>query len=153
MNWKKHVHKQNAKHFAWPAGWDTSEVIAEQLECSPERVREHLAPSIRSGEIEVKSFTIWDSETERKIVKVGFRISTGKRSHSISEESTDSKKESPSSSAMRERWPFYEGAKIMRPDNPSRTGIVKGKMIHWCDGKVATANSASQRLKLRLAKK
>jgi hypothetical protein len=78
MNWKKHLHKQNAKAFSWPAGWDTAEIIAEQLECSPERVREHLAPSIRNGEVEVKTFTIWDNDTERKISKTGFRMA-GKR--------------------------------------------------------------------------
>lgn len=74
MNWKRHLHKQNAKTFSWPAGWDTAETIAEQLECAPERVREHLAPSIRSGEVEVKTFTIWDGDTERKISKTGFRM-------------------------------------------------------------------------------
>jgi hypothetical protein len=74
MKWKKLVNKQNQKHFAWPEGWDTAEQIAEQLECSPERVREHLSPSIKAGEVECKQHTIWDAETGRKITKAGFRV-------------------------------------------------------------------------------
>jgi len=64
----------NAKVYAWPSGWDDQETIASQLECSPERVREHLAPGIRAGEIEVKTFTVWDPQNERKVQKTGFRI-------------------------------------------------------------------------------
>lgn len=72
--WKKILNTQNAKHFKWPEGWDTAEEVASQLECSPERVREHLAPSIRSGEVEVKVHTIWCSLSGRKISKTGYRM-------------------------------------------------------------------------------
>jgi len=141
MKWKKLLHKQNARHFAWPPGWDTAEAIAEQLECSPERVREHLAPSIRAGEVEAKQFTIWDAETGRKVIKTGFRIGGAK---------TESRVESRESSAKRDRWPFFEGAKIRRMDSP-RIGVVNGGKIEWEDGRIAIP-SKSQQSKLRLAK-
>ncbi len=153
MKWKKLVHKQNARHYAWPAGWDTAEQIAEQLECSPERVREHLAPSIRAGEVEVKQFTIWDGETERKVVKTGYRIS-GKKAEVESRETRVESSKSPASNSKHPatsplRWPFREGSIIKRMDAP-RIGVVKSGRIHWEDGKV-NVPSASTARKLRLA--
>lgn len=148
MKWKKLLHKQNAKHYAWPAGWDTAEEIAEQLECSPERVREHLAPSIRAGEVECKQFTIWDAETGRKVIKTGFRIGASK-----TETRVEGKSPTPSSKLQapnRDRWPFFEGAKIRRMDSP-RIGVVKSGKIEWEDGRIAIP-SKSQQTKLRLAK-
>ena len=151
MKWKKLIHKQNSRHYAWPASWDPAEVIAEQLECSPERVREHLSPSIRAGEVEVKQFTVWDSETERKIVKTGYRIA-GAKSQAPVTKSQNRQKSGDSGVSSLERWPFSEGAKILRPDNPRRIGIVKNGQIYWNDGKVTVPGSSSQRQKLRLAK-
>jgi hypothetical protein len=146
MKWKSLLHKQNARHFAWPAGWDPAEVIAEQLECSPERVREHLAPSIRAGEVEVKQFTIWDSETGRKVIKTGFRIG-GKSENRQKSVDPATKRNNP----RPERWPFYEGAAIVRCDAPNRIGKVVGGEIHWSDGRVAIP-SRSTAHKLRLKK-
>jgi hypothetical protein len=147
MKWKKLLHKQNARHYAWPPGWDTAESIAEQLECAPERVREHLAPSIRAGEVEVKQFTIWDGETGRKVTKTGFRIG------GLKSQADGAKSQAPdpkSQATKRDRWPFFEGAKIRRMDSP-RIGVVKGGRINWEDGRVAIP-SKSQQTKLRLAK-
>jgi hypothetical protein len=146
MKWKKLLHKQNAKHYAWPPGWDTAESIAEQLECSPERVREHLAPSIRAGEVECKQFTIWDSESGRKIIKTGFRIGGAKTVESSKPSTLDSRP----STRPKDRWPFFEGAKIRRMDSP-RIGFVKSGKIEWEDGRIAIP-SKSQQTKLRLAK-
>jgi len=150
MKWKKLIHKQNARHYAWPSGWDPAEVIAEQLECSPERVREHLAPSIRAGEVEVKQFTIWDGETERKVVKTGYRIA-GAKSHATALKSQDRQKSVDSAVSPPDRWPFREGSVIKRIDSPRR-GVVKSGRIHWEDGKV-NAPSRSTAQKLRLAEK
>lgn len=146
MKWKKLLHKQNARHYAWPPGWDTAEQIAEQLECSPERVREHLAPSIRAGEVECKQFTIWDAETGRKVIKTGFRIGGAKPVESSKPSTLDSRP----STRPRDRWPFFEGAKIKRNDSP-RIGVVKSGKIEWEDGRIAIP-SKSQQSKLRLAK-
>jgi len=71
MNWKNLLNKTNASTFKWPEGWDTREEVAEQLECSPDRVREVLAPAIRAGNVEVKEFKIW--EDGRFVRKTGFR--------------------------------------------------------------------------------
>jgi hypothetical protein len=71
MNWKNLLNKTNASTFKWPEGWDTREEVAEQLECSPDRVREVLAPAIRAGTVEVKEFKIW--EDGRFVRKTGFR--------------------------------------------------------------------------------
>ena len=71
MNWKNEVNRINKAAFSWPKGWSTREEIAEQLECSPDRVREVLAPGIKSGDIEVKDFQVW--EDGRKIRKTGYR--------------------------------------------------------------------------------
>lgn len=120
MNWKKHYHKQNARHYAWPDGWDPAEVIAEQLECSPERVREHLAPSIRAGDVEVKSFTIWDGE--RKVLKTGFRIASAQ--------------EPKKKSTVNTSKPFA-GAKVTRTRSPNKEiGVIvslgkAGMKIEW----------------------
>lgn len=149
MKWKKLLHKQNARHFAWPEGWDPAEVIAEQLECSPERVREHLAPSIRSGEVEAKQFTIWDSETGRKVIKTGFRIA-GKSQAQAAKSQAASTLDSRPLTQRKDRWPFSEGVKIKRLDSDT-IGIVNGRSIHWQDGRVTTPVSLSSKKKLRLA--
>ena len=71
MKWKTLINKTNASTFRWPEGWDTREKVAEQLECSPDRVREVLASAIRTGAVEVKDFKIW--EDGRFVRKTGFR--------------------------------------------------------------------------------
>jgi hypothetical protein len=75
-NWKTFVNKDSAKRFVLPPGWDSREVIADQLECSPDRVREVLAPAIRSGEVEVKQFPVWDAKLGRKVMVTAFRTVT-----------------------------------------------------------------------------
>lgn len=71
MNWKNEVNRINKAAYSWPKGWSTREEIAEQLECSVDRVREILAPGIKSGDIEVKDFHVW--EDGRKMRKTGYR--------------------------------------------------------------------------------
>lgn len=151
--WKKLLHKQNTRHFAWPEGWDPAEHIAEQLECAPERVREHLSPSIRSGEVEVKSFTIWDSETGRKVVKTGFRIA-GKSQGTAAKSQAPAQKSQGSSAKSQgrpDRWPFSEGARVTSLGRTA-VGTVRNGRIHWESGIVTTPTSNSTKKKLRLAK-
>jgi hypothetical protein len=71
MNWKNEVNRINKAAFAWPKGWSTREEVAEQLECSADRVREVLAPGIKCGDIETKDFQVW--EDGRKVRKTGYR--------------------------------------------------------------------------------
>lgn len=73
MNWKTTVAKLNAKHYAFPAGWDTRDAIAEQLECSTDRVDTLLGPGLKSGEIEKQQFPVWDARLGRKVLVWGYR--------------------------------------------------------------------------------
>jgi hypothetical protein len=72
-NWKSVVEKQIKQVYRWPDGWDTREAVAEQLECSPDRVSQHLAPCIRAGEIEGQSFPVWDDVLKRVVRVTGYR--------------------------------------------------------------------------------
>jgi hypothetical protein len=71
MNWKNEVNKMNAAAYSWPKGWSSREEIAEQLECSPERVREVLSPGLKAGTIETKEFKVWDGV--RLLRRPGYR--------------------------------------------------------------------------------
>lgn len=73
MNWKNTVSKLNAKHYAFPAGWDTRDAVAEQLDCSPDRVDSLLTPGLKSGEIEKAQFPVWEPRLNRKVMVVGYR--------------------------------------------------------------------------------
>lgn len=73
MNWKNAVAKLNARHYAFPAGWDTRDAIAEQLECSTDRVDTLLGPGLKSGEIEKQQFPVWDARLGRKVLVWGYR--------------------------------------------------------------------------------
>jgi hypothetical protein len=73
MNWKNLVESQNAKSYVLPEGWDAREKIAEQLECSSDRVRVLLAPGLKSGVIETAIFPVWDAITKRVIRVTAFR--------------------------------------------------------------------------------
>lgn len=64
----------NTAAYSWPKGWSSREEIAEQLECSPERVREVLNPGIKAGTIECKDFKIW--EDGRFVRRTGYRKMT-----------------------------------------------------------------------------
>lgn len=73
MNWRTFVEKKNAKTFVLPSGWDSRDKIAEQLECSPDRVDDHLRPAIKSGEVERQQFPVWDSQLKRKVLVTAYR--------------------------------------------------------------------------------
>lgn len=73
MNWKNYVEKKNAKTYVIPAGWDSRDTIAEQLECSPEKVDDHLRPSLRGGEVVKDTFRVWDDQLKRVVAVVAYR--------------------------------------------------------------------------------
>lgn len=73
MNWKSYVEKKNAKTFVLPIGWDARDAIAEQLECSPDKVDDHLRPSLKSGDVEKAIFPVWDSVLKRMVRVVAYR--------------------------------------------------------------------------------
>lgn len=73
MNWKNHVETQSAKLYVLPQGWDSKEKIADQLECSIDRVRVQLAPGIKAGLIETNVFPVWDKTTKRVVRVTAYR--------------------------------------------------------------------------------
>lgn len=73
MNWKTYVEKKNATTFVLPVGWDSRDDIAEQLECSPDKVDDHLRPSLKSGDVEKSIFPVWDRVLKRLVRVVAYR--------------------------------------------------------------------------------
>ena len=73
MNWKNYVEKKNAKTFVLPDGWDSRDAVAEQLECSPEKVDDHLRPALKSGEVIKQQFTVWDDNLKRKTLVTAYQ--------------------------------------------------------------------------------
>jgi hypothetical protein len=72
-NWKTLVEKENSKTFVLPEGWDSRDTVAEQLECSPEKVNDHLRPAIKAGKVETSVFPVWDSTLKRVIRVTAYR--------------------------------------------------------------------------------
>lgn len=62
MNWQKAIDKINIEKFRIPAGWDTKEKIAEELQCSPDRVHDLLKVGLASGAFESQEFPVWDAK-------------------------------------------------------------------------------------------
>ena len=73
MNWKTLVERKNAKTFVLPQGWDSRDEIANQLECSPEKVDDHLRPALKSGEVIKQQFKVWDADLKRLIFVTAYR--------------------------------------------------------------------------------
>jgi hypothetical protein len=116
-NWKKIVSSANAKKYAWPVGWETREKIAEQLECSPDRVADILMPAIKAGEIERGSFPVWDSVLQRKQLITGYR-ETPKNIEQVSIASKKIK--------------LVEGGKVRRKDKSRALGTLGKENGKWC---------------------
>ena len=72
-NWRSIVSENNTKQHQWPAGWDTKETVATALDCTAGRVKDVLAPAIKAGTVEHRSFKVWDAITERFMTVVGYR--------------------------------------------------------------------------------
>ena len=68
-DWKTLVQRNQAATNVLPAGWDTREQVAGKLDCSEDNVRRLLAPLIKSKEVSVGAFPVWDPVL-KKVVKV-----------------------------------------------------------------------------------
>jgi DNA-binding CsgD family transcriptional regulator len=75
-NWKSLIEKQNAETYRLPDGWDSRESIADALDCSPERVAEHLRPGMKAGTVERKVFPVWDALNKRVQQVTAYRQTT-----------------------------------------------------------------------------
>jgi hypothetical protein len=67
MKWQKAIDKINAEKYCIPHGWDTKEHIAEELQCSPERVHDMLKNGVSSGAFEAQDFPVWDAKRRMTI--------------------------------------------------------------------------------------
>ena len=62
MNWQKAIDKINQDKYKIPVGWDSKEKIAQELQCSPDRVHDLLKSGIASGAFESQEFPVWDAK-------------------------------------------------------------------------------------------
>ena len=123
-NWKNIVSSSNAKQYKWPPGWQTRDQVAEELECSRDRVADVLAPAIDQGLVERKSFPVWDPVTRRKIMVTGYReISRSER-----QERTSGAKNQDETKADKE---LIDGAKIRRRRGSGKVGILSKDGDRW----------------------
>jgi hypothetical protein len=72
-NWKNLIEKQNAETYKLPEGWDSRETVAAALDCSPERVADHMRVGVKMGTIETKAFPVWDALTKRVMRVTAYR--------------------------------------------------------------------------------
>ena len=121
-NWKRIVEDHSKKAYKWPKGWDSRETIAEQLECSPERVAEILSRAIKDGEVEKKPIAYWDDNLKKKVIAIGYR-------------QVEKKEESTKKLSVTISWPPAEGTRVARKDNPKSRGTYIGKgKVKWDSG-------------------
>ena len=64
-NWKRIVEKTQAETYILPPGWTGRDEVAEQLGCSPDRVRLLMVPAIKARDVEARVFPVWDPVTKR----------------------------------------------------------------------------------------
>lgn len=118
-NWKNIVSKSNSRQYRWPVGWQTREQVAEDLECSRDRVAEILAPAIEQGIVERKSFPVWDASTNRRIMVTGYR------------EIKNSEKMAKPTAEKNFSFELKEGTKIVRRDGNGAVGILAKEGNKW----------------------
>lgn len=73
-NWLKTVDSINSKRFTTPEGWETRDQVAESLQCDPSKVGDLMKPGVDSGEIERKSFPVWDQNRRMTVQVVCYRL-------------------------------------------------------------------------------
>ncbi len=72
-NWKTLAEKTNAKTYVLPQGWDSRAAVAQQLDCSEDKVDDHLRPALKSNQVVKQQFPVWDSTLGRKVMVVAYR--------------------------------------------------------------------------------
>jgi hypothetical protein len=125
--WKALVVKHKAKSVRpIPEGWLTRAQVAEKLGCSESRVNDNLRSAIKSKDVLVDKFPIWDA-IEGKIVSI--------QCYSLSSRKSKDAPGKPSPS----KWPFTEGAKVRRKDGSKGAGVVlSGNRIQWNSGLITS---------------
>jgi DNA-binding CsgD family transcriptional regulator len=82
-NWKLFVEKKNAKTFVLPDGWDSRDEVAQQLDCSTDKVDDHLRPALKSGEVIKQQFKVWDDGQKRLVFVVAYREASKEKAVAI----------------------------------------------------------------------
>lgn len=72
--WLKTLNRINATRYQIPAGWQTREQVAVELQCDPDRVADLLKPGLQSGDFERKEFPVWDSARRMTVRVVCYRV-------------------------------------------------------------------------------
>lgn len=79
MNWKTYAEKKNAETYVLPHGWDSRDAVANQLECSPDKVDDHLRPGLKAGEIQKQQFRVWEPALKRLVMVTAYAKADTKR--------------------------------------------------------------------------
>lgn len=72
--WLKTLNRINSNRFQIPAGWQTREQVAAELQCDPDRVADLLKPGLQSGDFERQDFPVWDSARRMTVRVVCYRV-------------------------------------------------------------------------------
>ena len=75
-NWKTLAEKENAKTYVLPAGWDSRDTVAVQLDCSPEKVDDYLRPALKSGKVVKQQHRVWDNVQKRCVMVIAYHDSS-----------------------------------------------------------------------------
>ena len=67
------VETTQSKTYVLPEGWDSRSDVAEQLECSEDRVRTLLLPAIKDKTVQVQTFPVYDKLTKKVIRVTAYR--------------------------------------------------------------------------------
>ncbi len=125
MNWQKAIDKINQDKYKIPAGWDSKEKIAQELQCSPDRVHDLLKSGIASGAFESQEFPVWDAKRRLTV-----------RIRCYRQRSDDAPKSVPinASPASLRYAPVEERVKLAIARNPDKSD-------HWIAHRVRGSNS------------
>ena len=131
-NWKSILEKQNAAAYAWPKGWSSRDDVADQLECSPERVASLLAPGIRAGSVERQDFTVWDAKLKRLVRLTGYR-------------ETDKAAPAVDAAPQKVRKAPAAGTKVVSRRNGSHGVVQADGSVQWETGNISRPTDSAWR--------
>ena len=123
-NWNRTVTEINRKRYVIPAGWDTREVVAESLECAPDRVADLLKPGIQSGEIERQEFSVWDDARRMTTRVVCYRVGDEKVAKSATKAQVDDRERGRVKRAL-ERNPDWNDQRIARNARSQKSVVAE----------------------------
>jgi hypothetical protein len=133
-NWKTILEKQNAAAYAWPKGWTSRDDVADQLDCSPDRVASLLAPGIRSGSIERQDFTVWDGQLKRLVRITGYRESAKAKAAPAIEIPSQKVDQAPAA-----------GSKVVSRRTGSQGVVQDDGSIQWESGNISRPTESAWR--------